>query len=359
MPCVHGAIEGYDTDPGALWPLGDPVGTAALGLLEVALRGLGLRWRVLGVEELEVLDAVAGRAGRSAARAPRAPVRVDCGGLCRYMRESTTGDWPALVEDFVRDLIDPDIATEPAEPANPTTTATVASPTTTKATGPPATARPDPSWSRAEPLIRSRIVPATNFPALLLPDRGPEAVVCEQVADDLIEVVEVRSPDSLRLVRAGELAQWSVSCATAVDRARRNVRAEGSLDRRRFTSEGAALIELSDGGHYAPTHLHWLRDYLAGEPGWSERNGALVAVPHRRLMAAHVIESDAVESAAGALARFAYRQFETCPGPVSDQLYWWCEDRLVRLPSDSVGETLQIFPTEAFAALLTRLRAES
>jgi len=179
------------------------------------------------------------------------------------------------------------------------------------------------------------------------------------VTEDLVEVVEVRSGEGLRLVRAGELAQWAVTRSAMVARARENVRAEGALESRRFVAEGSSLIALSGADLYVPTHLHWLRRYLADEPGWSEQNGALVALPHRHLIAAHVIESAAVEQAAGALARFAYRQFETCPGPVSDQLYWWCGDRLTRLPSDSVGETLQIFPTNAFAVLLARLRDEN
>ncbi|HEV2636560.1 MAG TPA: hypothetical protein VGX23_15525 [Actinocrinis sp.] len=363
---MHGGIGGFDTDPAALWPLGDSVGMAALGLLEVSLRGLGLRWRVLGVEDLEVLAATAGREPAPAAAA-RPPIRVDCGELCRGMRESAAADWPGLVEEFVRELLSLD-AEPDEEPSGDRESGRDQDRGRTQSrdrerdpdrSQPSGAQAADGSWSRVEGLLRSRIVPASVLPALLLPDQGPEAVVCQPVTEDLVEVVEVRSPDSLRLVRAGELAGWAVSGPAAVLRARENVRTDGALGRRRFTAEGASLIELSGDGHYVPTHLHWLRHYLAGEPGWSERNGALVALPHRRLLAAHVIESDAVEQAAGALARFAYRQFETCPGPVSDQVYWWCEDRLTRLPSDSVGETLQIFPTEAFAILLTRLRAES
>src|SRR5258708_22529220 len=37
--------EGSDADPDSLWPLGDEVATALLGLLEVELRRRGLRWR--------------------------------------------------------------------------------------------------------------------------------------------------------------------------------------------------------------------------------------------------------------------------------------------------------------------------
>src|SRR5206468_6301195 len=48
--------SGADPDPLAdpLWPLGDEVATALVGLLEVELRGRGLRWRVLARDRLEV-----------------------------------------------------------------------------------------------------------------------------------------------------------------------------------------------------------------------------------------------------------------------------------------------------------------
>ena len=376
MPSVHGASGGFDPDPGLLWPLGDTVGMAALGLLEVSLRELGLRWRVLGVEELEVLEALAG-SGRPGGGRP--PMRVDCRGLCRCMRESTTGDWPGLVEEFVQDLMAagqrsvpesgpvPDQAGAswpvpvpvPVPAPEPVPDSSGTSRSVPAPESEPVPSSTGASWTTVEHLLRSRIVSAAVLPALLLPGQGPEAVVCQPVAEGLVEVLEVRSGESLRLVRAGELAQWAVTGPTAVLRARENVWADGELGRRRFAAEGAMLVELSGPGQYATTHLHWLHRYLAAEPGWSEHNGALVALPHRRLLAAHVIESAAVEHAAGALARFAFRQFETCPGPVSDQLYWWRADRLTRLPSDAVGETLQIFPTEAFAVLLDRLRAES
>jgi hypothetical protein len=389
MPSVHGASGGFDPDPGLLWPLGDTVAMAALGLLEVSLRDLGLRWRVLGVEELEVLELLAG-SGRPGGGRP--PVRVDCRGLCRCMRESRSGDWPGLVEEFVQDLMaarrrsvpepeaeaeaepvpDPTGASWPApvpesvpdsSGASSSVSAPVPDPAGASWSAPVPESVPVPSatgtsWTRVEHLLRSRIVSAAVLPALLLPGQGTEAVVCQPVAEGLVEVLEVSSGESLRLVRAGELAQWAVTGPAAVLRARENVWADGELSRRQFAAEGAMLVELSGPGQYATTHLHWLHRYLAAEPGWSEHNGALVALPHRRLLAAHVIESAAVEHAAGALARFAFRQFETCPGPVSDQLYWWRADQLTRLPSDSVGETLQIFPTEAFAVLLDRLRAE-
>ena len=349
MPSVHGGIGGFDTEPGTLWPLGDTVGMAALGLLEVSLRDLGLRWRVLGVEELEVL---AGRGRPLGGKLP--PIRVDCGGLCRGMRASAAGDWPGLVEDFVRELIALRTVTGTGV-ATGISTGMGTGPGFSSGVGVGAAGA---SWSRVEGMLRSRVVPTAVLPGLLVPGLGPEAVLCQQLTEDLVEVVEVRSGEGLRLARDGELAAWGVTRAAAVHRGRENVRAEGPLDGRRFTSEDAPLIALSGTGFYVPTHLHWLRQYLADEPGWSEQNGALVALPHRHLMAAHVIESAAVEHAAGALARFAFRQFETCPGPVSDQLYWWCGDQLTRLPSDSVGETLQIFPTNAFAVLLARLRRD-
>src|SRR5260370_39673054 len=82
--------EGSDADPDSLWPLGDEVATALLGLLEVELRGRGLRWRVIARDRLE--------GGRTDVPWPGAGVEL--GPLRERMRGCAKADWPALVERY-------------------------------------------------------------------------------------------------------------------------------------------------------------------------------------------------------------------------------------------------------------------
>jgi hypothetical protein len=332
---VPEADDGSDADPDALWPLGDEVATALLGLLEVELRGRGLRWRVIARDRLEI--------GPVDAPWPGAP--ADLGALRERMRDTAKADWPELVERYVNALQErrPSAAEQ--------------------------------AWERLRVPLRTRILPADPEHA------AASGALRRPIADGLVEAVVTEGGTALwphsgngdgpgtvngngwhpvpggELLSAGEAMDWGVAEHAVFQAARENVRAQPALETERFTLDGTELIALFGISHYAATHVLWLDDYLAGAPGWNEANGALVVLPHRHLIAVHPIESAAVVAAAGTLLRFAARQYETCPGPISDQLYWWHGGELHRLPSDSVGETLQLFPSDRFAALLDRLRS--
>lgn len=319
-----GADPDLPADP--LWPLGDEVATALVGLLEVELRGRGLRWRVLARDRLEVGNAAAGRPG----------VAVDLAPLRERMRDCAKADWPELVEQYVSEL-----RFGPAAP--PTSSTSPAAPTRVHGS----------LWRQTREPLRARILPS---------DASLPGVLQSRVADGLVETVMTERGGRPFLggepVTGADAREWGVAEHVVFDAARANARAAAPLEAEGFTIDGTELIALFGASHYTATHILWLAEHLAEIPGYAAANGALVVVPHRHLIAVHPIESAAVVDAAGTLLRFAARQFETCPGPISDQLYWWHEGALHRLPSDSVGETLQVFPSDRFAALLDRLRSE-
>ena len=327
---VPASDEGSEADLEALadplWPLGDEVATALLGLLEVELRGWGLRWRVIARDRLEV-----GRTDR-----PWPGTAIDLAPVRERMREKPKADWPELIEQYVSTLREG--AADGARAAD------------------------DSLWRRIREPLRARILPADSADATL------DGALQRVVADGLLEAVVTEAPPGWpgtaqngaaiggELVSIGEAVGWGVAEHVVFDAARANVRRDTRMEAERFTLDGTELVALFSPSHYAATHVLWLAEHLAGLPGYVEANGALVVLPHRHLIAVHPIESAAVVAAAGTLLRFAARQFETCPGPISDQLYWWQGGKLSRLPSDSVGETLQLFPSDRFAALLDRLR---
>ncbi len=335
--------EGSAAAPGSLpdplWPLGDEVATALLGLLEVELRGRGLRWRVVARDRLEV-----GRTDR-----PWPGAAIDLAPLHARMRGCPKADWPELIEQYVSDL-QHQAAGGVRDGSG-------------DVSGDSATDAEDSLWQQVREPLRARILPADHADAAL------SGALQRVVADGLVEAVVTEAPapgpeiarngdsSGAELVSAGEALAWGVAEHVVFDAARANVRRDTRMEAERFTLDGTELTALFSPSHYATTHVLWLSEHVSGLPGYVEANGALVALPHRHLIAVHPIESAAVVAAAGTLLRFAARQYETCPGPISDQLYWWQGGTLNRLPSDSVGETLQLFPSDRFAALLDRLRA--
>ena len=322
-----------DGDPRSPWPFGDPVATALLGLLEVELRGHGLHWRVAAPERLEVFREGAPRPGRM----------IEVSALRGRMARGAKADWPDLVEAAVADWL------SESERAGRAGSGGLGGPAAPGAfgvaRGPAVPAVP--AW--AAPLL-SRLMPAQLATAT-------DGALARPALPGLAEVVlcETGPRGGGRLLAAEQVGNWPAAPAEIFAAARANVRRQGALPTERRTVEGAELTLLSGPGPYCPTHVFWLGDYLRRDGVAAEENGALVVLPHRHLVAYHALETREAVTAAGALLRLACRQFETAPGALTDQIYWWRTDRVSALPVDSTGETLTILPTPEFEDLLDRL----
>ena len=317
-------------DPRSPWPFGDPVATALLGLLEVELRGHGLHWRVAAPERLEVFRQGAPRPGRM----------IEVSALRGRMARGAKADWPDLVEAAVADWL------SESERAGRAGSGGLGGPAAPGAFG-VARAPAVPAW--AAPL-RSRLMPAQLATAT-------DGALARPALPGLAEVVlcETGPRGGGRLLAAEQAGNWPAAPTEIFAAARANVRRAGALPTERRNVEGANLTLLGGPGPYCPTHVFWLGEYLRRDGVEADDNGALVVLPHRHLVAYHAIETREAVAAAGALLRLASRQFETSPGPLTDQIYWWRADRVSALPVDSVGETLTILPTPEFEDLLDRL----
>jgi len=302
-------------DPRSPWPFGDPVATALLGLLEVELRGRGLRWRVSAPEQLEVVRDGAGRPGRT----------VDVAALRGRMQRSAKADWPDLVEQAVACWL----AETESAPDGP--------------------GSPNAPW--AAPL-RSLLLPAQLAAATA-------GALTRPALPGLTEVVLCESGPhgGGRLLAAQQAGSWAAAAADVFVAARANVRRQGLLTPGRAIVDGVHLTLLGGAGPYCPTHVFWLQEYLDRDGFTDPENGALVVLPHRHLLAYHAIASTEAVTAVGALLRLASREFETAPGPLTDQLYWWRPTGLSALPLESVGSELRILPAPEFEDLLARLPA--
>lgn len=306
-------------DPRSPWPFGDPVATALLGLLEVELRGRGLHWRVSAPERVEVF-----REG-----APAAARRIDVSALGERMRRGAKADWPDLVEQAVAGWL-----AEAQRDGGGSERGT---------------AHQDavPGW--AAPL-RSRLLPAQLAAATA-------GALARPALPGLTEVVlcETGPRGGGRLLAAEQAGSWSAARAEVFAAARANVRRQGALPAERVALDGARVTLLSGPGPYCPTHVFWLEEYLARDGAAAPDNGALVVLPHRHLLAYHAIETIEAVAAVGALLRLASRQFETAPGSLTDQLYWWRAEGVSALPVDCEGDALRILPHPEFEGLLARL----
>jgi hypothetical protein len=306
-------------DPRSPWPFGDPVATALLGLLEVELRGRGLHWRVAAPERVEVFRDGSSAAGR----------RIDVSALRERMLRGAKADWPDLVEQAVAGWL-AEAQRDGGDSMH-------------------GDARADASPAWAAPL-RARLLPAHLAAATA-------GALARPSLPGLTEVVlcETGPRGGGRLLAAEQAGAWPAAHGEIFAAARANVRRQGLLPAEEFGSDGARLTLLSGPGPYCPTHVFWLEEYLRRDEFAAPENGALVVLPHRHLLAYHAIETAEAVAAVGALLRLASRQFETAPGPLTDQLYWWRPEGMGVLPVDCAGEALRILPHPEFEDLVARL----
>lgn len=73
---------------------------------------------------------------------------------------------------------------------------------------------------------------------------------------------------------------------------------------------------------FGASRLLRLPEVLSGIGVERPRHGVLVAVPHRHLLAVHVVRGEGVVPALRALSRLASREFGTGPGPISPHVYY-------------------------------------
>jgi hypothetical protein len=306
------------------WPEGDPVAVAMIGLLDVELRRRGCAWAVVEEGLVEVTGAHRGRWPLAALR--------------RRLEASPKADWPELVEVLVLARVDPSGFYAAAVSVPP--------------------GDHDSEWASVRGRIRARLFGGLDADSATL--AGIEHRFC---ADGLVEVLELaptshlREPAGVRWYRPeegpvayGDLGRWKVTAREAYRTARDNVRREGLLETRQLESDGVRVTVVQGGSGYAPTHAFWLPDYVP-----VDGNGALVVIPNRGLFAAHPVRGPEAVTAAEGLLRLAKRQYDTGPGPVSDQLFWWRDGVLHRQGSRRGAEGIRFEPSDELADVLRAL----
>jgi len=307
------------------WPEGDPVAVAMVGLLDVELRRRGCAWSIVEEGLIEVYGPHRGRWPLAA--------------LKRRMEVAEKADWPEMVEELVLTRVDP---------------------SGFYASSVSLTGDHDSEWASVRGRIRARLFGGDDADSAAL--AGIEHRFC---ADGLVEVLELVPPSPLRdplgagvrwyrpeegPVAYGDLARWKVTAREAYRTARENVRREGLLETRLLEAEGVSITVVRGGSGYAPTHSFWLPDYVS-----VDSNGALVVIPNRGLFAAHPVRGPEAVAAAEGMLRLARRQYETGPGPVSDQLFWWRDGVLYRQGSRRAEDGIRFEPTQELADVLRAL----
>lgn len=187
--------------------------------------------------------------------------------------------------------------------------------------------------------LRLRLYPRT------MRENLPEAkLVWWSVTDDLIAVLTVDLPTSVVTVSEDVRAHWPLADDALFELARDNVaRFDPPTVEDLEADDGIALRALYGESFFVASHLMHLAHFVDPPP-----HGLLVAVPHRHALLMHRIIDAKVVLAINALLTMTHKMHLEGPGSLSNQLYWWHDGQLLRLPSEVDGQTLRFIPPPAF-----------
>ena len=228
------------------------------------------------------------------------------------------------------------------------------------------------SWRQSRPSERQRLmlerlaaIDAQDEPPEIAPDDMPalarpqlwalddvgelasELVVLE-VADDLVAVLSFDLPTTVKAVQPHDVAATGLTEDELWQRAVEQLD-DGEPIERNFLDEDDLVEVLVSDSHFLATQVLALEQLVGALP----RHGALVALPHRHMLALHPIRDRTVLDAVGVMAPFAVEQFEEGPGSLSPHLFWWHHDGLERIVVDDVEGAIS--PPDSFIAMLETL----
>ncbi|MEL6347517.1 MAG: hypothetical protein AAFV53_30685 [Myxococcota bacterium] len=205
-------------------------------------------------------------------------------------------------------------------------------------------------WEKA----RGRILPRLH-PLELVEDNA-ETVTYRDVGGGLAAVLVYDLPSSLYSIEPDVTATWPVNAeelwATALD----NLRNEApSPDVEEVMLDEVQVVVVYGDSFVITSRMLILEDVLDPE---EFPYGALVAAPHRHLMAfVPILNADQATAAIEQLILLAREEHADGPGPLSADLFWWLSGDIERIvvEVDEANRELLIDPPETLVDLLDAL----
>lgn len=164
-----------------------------------------------------------------------------------------------------------------------------------------------------------------------------------EVSDDLWAAVVLDMPDTVCTVTTDMRAAWRMTDRELFQMARQNVLRHEAAEWGQVQVEGATIEVCAGDSFFTASHALSLAAHVELPP-----LGALVGVPSRHYLYVHRIRDLGVVKAINALLPQLRMRHVEGPGSISDQLYWWFEGELIRLPSELREGGMAFHPPRRF-----------
>jgi hypothetical protein len=196
--------------------------------------------------------------------------------------------------------------------------------------------------------LRSRL-----YPTSILRQTG--ALAYRPFAEDLIEVLVIDLPKSIRTVAKSEIKVWGLTEDELFAIGRRNLAGSAFLDEMQVSLPGATIRMYTGDALYAASHVMVFERYIS-EP---MPHGIVLTMPKRDVILAHFISNIGVLDAVRGILQVTTSMFEEGPGSLTDNLYWYRNGALTRLPYELLDGSYSFAPPTPFVDLLTDLSEQA
>jgi hypothetical protein len=179
----------------------------------------------------------------------------------------------------------------------------------------------------------------------------PDGAPRREVAPGLYALPCFDLPDTVATISADQLAGWALPDGELERVGLANLRAEAAPPVQEIDLDGVTIHALQGDSYFTASRALLLEEHLPRVA----LHGALVIVPHRHLVAFHLMETQKAFLAVNKLIPIVMNMHAEKPGPVSDRLYWWRAGVFTEIPARIVGTTLQVTPPPDFVDVLAKL----
>lgn len=198
--------------------------------------------------------------------------------------------------------------------------------------------------------LRVRLLPDDYGP----PEAVGDVMVTRPFAESVNAALAFDLPTTVQMATAESLAQVGLDIADAWPEAWRQTRELERIDQHDVIEvDGAELHSLFGESFYVASLVPFLGDLIEG----IGETGAIVSVPRRHTILAHVIRDTSAARAIQPLVSNTRRLFAEGPGSVSAHLWWWRAGELRWLPVQVDDEAVSFFPPDDFVEMLGSLPA--
>ncbi|HMP92406.1 MAG TPA: hypothetical protein PKD90_06015 [Phnomibacter sp.] len=179
----------------------------------------------------------------------------------------------------------------------------------------------------------------------------PGRTIGKYLADDLYAMLVFDLPYSVRNVMPEEAANWHKSEEFLFELGIANVHGKYPPQVRQDEAGGVIINAVVTDHFFAPNIA--LR--LAYEPGLVGTHGTLIGFPHRHTTLMYPIDNTNVFEALRILIPTIVGMHKAGPGSISNQLYWYNHQKLVKIGFTIEDQSIQLNPPEEFVQMLNRL----